>query len=94
LKLNLRLPLFHPKAAKSLLLMSILRCPIIVSFVLVFGLTVFDASAAPYRNPFGKMPSDATDADKAFAAYFRSETLRLQERCLADIHEVADLKDR
>ena len=67
--------------------------PVFIVFVLVFGLTVFDASATPYRNPFGKMPSDATDADKAFAAYFRTETLRLQERCLADIHEVADLEN-
>jgi len=73
--------------------MSILRSPILVFFVLGFGLTVFNASATPYRNPFGKMPSDATDADKAFAAYFRTETLRLQERCLADIHEVADLEN-
>jgi cephalosporin-C deacetylase-like acetyl esterase len=52
-----------------------------------FALT---ASAAAYRNPYGKMPTNATAGDRMFADYFRAETRTLQERCLADIQSLDD----
>src|SRR5262245_12251556 len=42
------------------------------------------AWTAAFNNPYGKVPTNATPGDKAFASYFRSETRQLAERCLAE----------
>ena len=48
------------------------------------------ASAAAYRNPYGKLPANATPGDRMFAEYFRGETRALGERSLADIRTIED----
>lgn len=48
------------------------------------------ASAAAYRNNYGKLPVNATAGDRMFAEHFRAETRALEERSLADIHSLDD----
>lgn len=48
------------------------------------------AGAVPYRNPYGKLPANATPGDRMFADYFRAETRTLTERSLADLRTVDD----
>ena len=48
------------------------------------------ADAAAYRNPYGKLPANATPGDRMFAEYFRGETRTLAERSLADIATLED----
>ncbi|MBI4623380.1 MAG: acetylxylan esterase, partial [Verrucomicrobia bacterium] len=55
-----------------------------------FALPTHNASAAPYRNPYGKLPANATPGDRMFADYFRAETRLLAERSLADIRTLED----
>ena len=45
-----------------------------------FTLLATSAPAAAYRNPYGKVPTNATPGDRMFAEYFRAETRTLGER--------------
>ncbi len=58
--------------------------------LLVFVLLATNASAAAYRNPYGKFPTNATPGDRMFAEYFRAETRTLGERSLADVRTLDD----
>ncbi len=48
------------------------------------------ALAEAYRNPYGRLPTNATPGDLMFAEYFRAETRALGERSLRDIATLAD----
>ncbi len=48
------------------------------------------ADAAAYRNPYGKLPAEATPGDRLFAEYFRAETQTLAGRSLAGINTLDD----
>lgn len=56
----------------------------------VFLLTGISVPAAAYRNPYGKLPTNATPGDRMFAEYFRAETRTLGERSLADVRTLVD----
>ncbi len=56
----------------------------------VLALAGTSASAAAYRNLYGKFPTNATAGDRMFAEYFRAETRTLGERSLADIRTLED----
>jgi dienelactone hydrolase len=50
----------------------------------------FGLSAAAYRNPYGKLPTNATAGDRMFAEFFRLEARAVEERSLADIQSFDD----
>ena len=50
--------------------------------------------AAAFHNPYGKFPTNGTPGDRVFAEYFRSEAVLLSEKCLADIQDLEDWKQR
>ena len=57
---------------------------------IAFALLPHGTSAAAYRNPYGKFPTNATAGDRMFAEYFRAETRTLAERSLAEVRTLAD----
>lgn len=57
---------------------------------IAFALLPHGASAAAYRNPYGKFPTNATAGDRMFAEYFRAETRTLAERSLAEVRTLED----
>ena len=61
-----------------------------VLFAAAFALLTPAASAAAYRNPYGKSPTNATPGDRMFAEYFRAETRTLAERSLAEVRTLED----
>ena len=63
--------------------------PPAVILMLLIGVTG-PAQAAAYHNPYGKLPTNATAGDRAFADYFRRETRRLADQCLADVQTAED----
>ncbi len=62
----------------------------VVLLVAAFALLTHAASAAAYRNPYGKFPTNATPGDRMFAEYFRAETRTLAERSLAEVRTLED----
>ena len=62
----------------------------VVLLVAAFVLLAHAASAAAYRNPYGKFPTNATPGDRMFAEYFRAETRTLAERSLAEVRTLED----
>ncbi len=61
-----------------------------IALVLVVSQFVGPSFAAAYRNPYGKLPANATPGDRMFAEHFRNETQTLRERCLADVATLED----
>ncbi len=55
-----------------------------------FILLTHAASAAAYRNLYGKLPTNATPGDRMFTEYFRAETRTLGERSLAEVRTLED----
>ena len=62
----------------------------VVLLAAAFVLLAHAASAAAYRNPYGKFPTNATPGDRMFAEYFRAETRTLAERSLAEVRTLED----
>jgi dienelactone hydrolase len=52
------------------------------------------ALGAAFHNPYGKLPTNATAADRMFADYFRDETRSLAEASLANIPTLDDWKEQ
>jgi poly(3-hydroxybutyrate) depolymerase len=48
------------------------------------------ASAAAYRNPYGKLPTNALAGDRLFAEQFERETRVLNDACMAEIKTAQD----
>ena len=48
------------------------------------------AQGAAFRNAYGRMPTNASPGDRMFAEYFRQQTHRLRESCLAEIRTPED----
>ncbi|MBM3875807.1 MAG: hypothetical protein FJ386_03695, partial [Verrucomicrobia bacterium] len=71
-----------------------MKAPIRAALVLTLATGAFapttPSQAAAYRNPYGRLPTNATAGDRMFAEHFRAETRALEERSLADIHSLDD----
>src|ERR1043166_9698326 len=65
---------------------------VLIPILLVLATTY--SFPAAFHNPHGKLPTNATAADRMFADYFRTETRALSEKCLADVHSLDDWKQR
>src|SRR5690349_3845430 len=55
---------------------------------------VATVSAAAFHNPYGKLPTNATAGDRMFAEYFRIETRKIEDQCLADVQTLDDWKQK
>ena len=72
----------------------------IFGFLIIYTLPIAlmaltgNAVAAAFHNPYGSIPTNATPGDRMFANYFRNETRKLAEGCLADVHTIEDWKQR
>jgi hypothetical protein len=62
--------------------------------LLVFHLAIISAFGDAFHNPYGKMPTNAAPGDRMFADYFRAETRKLTDSCLADVKTLDDWKQK
>src|SRR5712691_3996555 len=83
------------EAAKLVLAMNTLSRSLPVGpWLTVALLASHSAFAAAFHNPYGKLPTNATPADRIFVDYFRAETSSLAERSLAGIATLEDWKQQ
>ncbi len=61
---------------------------------LLATLAVLTVSAESFHNPYGKLATNATAGDRMFAEYFRIETQKLADGCLADVQSLDNWKQK